>query len=163
MKGTARTKGGDRPWRRLWIFPIFLVLLVLAARPASADIEGKPDILDGMTLRFAGQDIRLFGITAPARDETCPWGRETFPCGFNALNALNYMTAFQWVRCRPVPGAAAAGGAIVARCFLGGRYDLGERMVRSGWAVTDRDVAPEYVAAEEAAKAEGLGIWARAQ
>lgn len=137
--------------------------MVLAARPALADIEGKPDILDGMTLRIAGQDIQLFGITAPARDETCPWGRETFPCGFNALNALNYMTAFQWVRCRPVGGDAVPGGTIVARCFLGGRYDIGERMVRSGWATADRDLAPEYVAAEQAARAEGLGLWAPAK
>jgi len=47
---------------------------------------------------------------------------------------------------------------IVARCFLGGE-SLNRWMVRHGWALAYRKYSRDYVAAEKAARKDGLGIW----
>jgi len=50
-------------------------------------------------------------------------------------------------------------GCIVAVCKAGGT-DVGEAMMRSGRAVAFRRHPHDYVAAEAAARREGLGLWA---
>ena len=134
------------------------VLFCLAAiPPARADVAGKPDVVDGATLRIAGQTVHLFAIKAPAPGRRCRVAGEVVDCAFQATNALSFLTAFHWVRCRPV-GRVADG--IVARCTMADRYDIAEKMVRAGWALADRKLAPQYGAAEDAARAEHAGLWA---
>lgn len=134
------------------------LLLCLAATAASANmLEGKPDVVDGATLRIAGQDIHLYAVKPPAPGSRCQVAGEEADCGFQATNALAFITAFQWVQCQVM--APAADGS-VGRCFLAGRYDIGEKMVRAGWARANRNLAPAYGKAEDAAHAEAIGIWA---
>ena len=52
---------------RLLVF----LLLVIFASEASADITGKPRIIDGDTIEIAGERIRLHGIDAPESKQTC--------------------------------------------------------------------------------------------
>lgn len=142
---------------------LFAVLLTLALVPsARADVEGQPEVVDGDSLNIAGTVIQLRGIDAPENDQTCRQADgQSYPCGFQAANALGFMTAYQWVQCRD--GAVLRDGRYVMTCYLGGRYDVGERMIRQGWALAERSLnIPAYLAAEQAARAEGVGLWAGA-
>ncbi|MAY68290.1 MAG: nuclease [Rhodospirillaceae bacterium] len=138
---------------------ILCLMLTLAAGPALADMEGQPTVVDGDTLSIAGHTFDLHGIDAPENDQTCEKDGESYPCGFQAANALGFMTAYQWVQCRDV--GDGRGARYVMTCYLGGRYDVGEKMIRQGWAMYDRSYRiPAYQAAEEAARAARAGLWA---
>ncbi|PIW30143.1 MAG: succinoglycan biosynthesis protein [Rhodospirillales bacterium CG15_BIG_FIL_POST_REV_8_21_14_020_66_15] len=140
---------------------LICLLLLSLAGPARADMEGQPNIVDGDTLSVAGVVFNLHGIDAPENDQTCDKDGERYPCGFQAANALGFMTAYQWVQCRDK--GVGRDGRYTMTCYLGGRYDVGERLIRQGWALYDRALRiPAYVAAEEAARAERAGLWAGA-
>ncbi len=52
-------------------------------------------------------------------------------------------------------------GRLVARCTAGGE-NIGEWMVRQGWALAYRRYSRDYAGQEEAAPAEDAGIWGSA-
>ena len=49
-------------------------------------------------------------------------------------------------------------GRVIAVCMIGA-IDIGEWMVKNGWATAYRRYSTDYVPAEEKARAEGRGIW----
>ena len=67
---------------------IVLSVLLAWASPAFAEITGKPRVIDGDTIEIAGQRIRLHGIDAPERGQTCDWPDRAIPCGDIAADAL---------------------------------------------------------------------------
>lgn len=120
-------------------------------------MEGKPDVIDGATLRIAGTTIHLFAVRAPAPGHRCPVPGDSADCAFLATNALAFLTAYQWVQCRDEQ--YRPDGSVTARCYLGGRYDIAVKMLRAGWVTADRALAPEYIPAEDAARAKNAGMW----
>jgi endonuclease YncB( thermonuclease family) len=46
-------------------FLAVLSFLILITFPASADLVGKPRVIDGDTIEIAGERIRLHGIDTP--------------------------------------------------------------------------------------------------
>jgi endonuclease YncB( thermonuclease family) len=121
-------------------------------------ISGRARVIDGDTIRIAGIPIRLEGIDAPERDQTCddangkPW-----PCGVAATRRLRERAARQSVSCRP--RAIDRYGRVVAACSLPDGSDINAWMVREGWAVA-YGFAKIYFAEELEAKAAKRGIWA---
>jgi len=134
----------------------FAVLVALVAAPARADVTGKPQVIDGNTLNIAGERIRLYGIAAPAPDQTCTADGAQWPCGEEATYALVFETAYHWVTCKGDNRDRA--GQLIAICTIG-PYDLAALMVRKGWALADRRYANDYVDEEEEAKAARRGLW----
>ena len=63
--------------------PWLLIAALLFAVPAyTADLTGEPVIIDGDTIKIAGERIRLHGIDAPETDQTCKDEKnEEWPCG----------------------------------------------------------------------------------
>lgn len=109
----------------------------------AAEIEGRPRVVDGDTLRFGKQSVRLAGIDAPERKEMCDEDTaRPLPCGQIAAKALRDRIGDQLVTC-------SAGGE-----------DLGAFMVRSGQALAYRRYSLAYVADEDEAREAGRGIWA---
>ena len=142
---------------RIALVAVCVVLLSgIIAAPARADVTGKPLVIDGSTLEIAGERIRLYGIAAPAPDQTCTAGGAQWRCGEEATYALTFETAYHWVTCRG--GSRNREGRLVAVSFVG-PYDLAARIVRSGWALADRRYASDYFDEEDEARLARRGLW----
>ncbi len=62
--------------------------LCLLATPALADVAGPAGVIDGDSLREAGERIRLHGIDAPESRQLCRFDGQPWQCRKDAANAL---------------------------------------------------------------------------
>lgn len=129
-----------------------------APRDSAAPIAGPARVIDGDSLRVAGENIRLFGIDAPEGRQQCRDARgQDYACGREAARALTALVGSRTVSCTLVTHDQYERG--VATCIVQGR-DLGDAMVRAGHA---RDYARHsrgrYAEAEREARAARRGIW----
>jgi endonuclease YncB( thermonuclease family) len=112
---------------------------------------------DGDSLRAGDERIRLIGVDAPELSQTCRDAQGAqWECGRAARTRMAALVARGTVACN------ARGrdryGRTLAVCSSGDIADLGERLVREGYAVGYS--AGDYAAAEREAKSAGRGIWA---
>ncbi|WP_018045895.1 hypothetical protein [Methylobacterium sp. 88A] len=108
------------------------------AEPSNA-ITGKTEVIDTATLRVGGKLVRLFGVE---------WVRGGQP------EELTRYLAGRPVTCQPVAGSAAF------LCAVEGR-DLSEVVLFNGGGRASSEATPDLVAAEDRARTERLGVWAR--
>lgn len=136
---------------------ILVLLLLVLAPSAHADVAGRASVIDGDTIEIHGQRIRLHGIDTPESAQLCvgPDGTN-WRCGQRAALALAGRIGTSPVTCRRTDTDQY--GRIVAVC-LEGAEDLNAWMVAEGWAVAYRRYSDDYVAVEEQAKATGRNIW----
>ncbi|MFT4077149.1 MAG: thermonuclease family protein [Asticcacaulis sp.] len=122
------------------------------ARPET--VSGAAYVIDGDTLVIRKRHIRLFGIDAFERDQTC--GR--YRCGIAARKALHDLVDGQMVRCekRDIDPYER----MVAVCKLPSGADLGGEMVRRGLAVAYRHFSTQYIDEEAYARSHKRGAWA---
>lgn len=129
-----------------------LAMTMTMAMPATAaeTIRGPARVLDGDTLMVDGTRIRLGGVDAPEMSD---------PRGPVARGALDDLIGGRLVACTPTD--ATTHGRIVARCTAAGR-DLGDAMIRDGWAFAYRTFTADYDEAEAEARRRGVGFWQQA-
>lgn len=130
---------------------------MIGAMLASVLVAGQPVVADGDTLTINGQRIRLFGVDALEAEQLCQNDRgQDWQCGGKATQALADLVRGQAVTCeqRDIDQY----GRMVAVCRIGTR-DIGEEMVRQGWAVAFRKYSSAYVGAEDEAQLARRGIW----
>lgn len=109
-------------------------------------------VTDGDTIKFNGTTFRLWGIDAP---ETKQWCGD-YPAGVLAAAALEtLMKGRGQVECERKDTDRY--GRTVAICRADGR-DLGKTMVKLGYAWAFTRYSHDYVAEEERAKSERLGV-----
>ena len=135
----------------------FCLALPMLAAPALAKpfiVSGSAYVIDGDTLVIGRRHIRLYGVDAFERDQTC--GR--YPCGHEARNALLALINSQPVSCAKQDMDPY--GRIVAVCKSSAGLDLGGEMVRRGLAVAYRRFSMRYINDEAYAKSNHLGAWA---
>lgn len=118
---------------------------------------GEATAIDGDTIDFGGQRIRLFGIDAVEANQTCERNGETWNCGQEATAALRGILERRSLQCerRDVDRY----GRVVAVCLAGG-HDLSQAMVQMGLAVALPKFSQDYVGFERNARSRGIGIWA---
>jgi len=109
-------------------------------------------VIDGDTFDLAGERIRLFGIDAPERGQSCG----PFACGTAATDTLAAILSAQPVRCTRIDTDRY--GRTVSRCRAG-RLDVNREMVRGGLVWAYRRYSEEYVRDEKAAKKARMGVW----
>lgn len=126
--------------------------------PGAVSHAASVRVADGDTIEFGGQRIRLQGIDAPELYQECrdAAGRN-WSCGRRARVELRKLIGNEAVQCEA--HAKDRFGRSVAVCRAGGR-DLGEAMVRSGWALAYPDWASPYGAAQSEARSRKAGLWA---
>lgn len=136
------------------------IMLALPTSADAADITGTPTIVDGDTVAFGGQRVRLGAITAPETDQQCLDAKgEAWACGVAAREALqSFGGGKPWV-CRTI-GSTQFGRA-VARCTAGGE-DVEQWMVKNGWALASAREAKGYGKDEAEARTTKVGLWAGA-
>jgi len=148
---------------------IALLLVVLVAlliehycsyKPPAFGPDAKITAIDGDTIRAGnGDEYRLFGIDAPELKQTCKDGSgKTWLCGRAAKAKLTSLMKAGGVNCEA--RSKDTYGRFVAVCGAQGVPDLGEEMVRSGYAVDLPGPSGDpYQAAEAEAKDAKRGIW----
>ena len=123
----------------------------------SPALSGRASVVDADTLDVGGTRVRLFGIDAPEKNQTCERNGTHWACGSEAAVALAVLLGDEEVRCE-------ARGSDRNRRFIGlcwtGTIDVSRWMVEQGWAVAYRRFAADYVGAEDAARHERRGLWA---
>lgn len=144
---------------------LVLALVLLIERYCTVQMPpfgpgAKITSIDGDTLKAAnGEEYRLFGIDAPELKQTCtePNGK-SWLCGRAAKAKLTTILNRGNVNCEE--RSQDRFGRIVAICSAEGVPDIGEAMVRDGYAIDLGGAAGHrYQEAEEEAKAAKRGIW----
>jgi endonuclease YncB( thermonuclease family) len=148
---TASHHPDERPLSRLaW----------LSGSALAADRMGSARVIDGDTISIADMHIRLWGIDAPERQQTClAQNGDVYECGRDAAAVLLELTRDRRVDC--TERDRDRNSRIVAVC----KTDAGEpnaaTMVRRGWAVDFTKYGHgRYRSDDERARREQLGIWA---
>lgn len=127
-----------------------LMIVVFAATLVSP--VAAQTVTDGDTIKLNGTTYRLWGIDAP---ETKQWCGD-YPAGALATTTLEtLMKGRGAVECEPRDRDRY--GRTVALCRVDGR-DLGKAMVELGMAWAFTRYSWEYVAEEERARRENLGV-----
>lgn len=101
------------------------------------NVEGIPDVVDTTTLSVDNRIVRLFGVE---------WER-----GAQAEDLTRYIAGRQVV-CAPTVRSDRY------RCQVAGR-DLSEVILYNGGGRATHEATPELKAAEEKARARGIGVW----
>ncbi len=172
LRGARRLRRAGRPrfvfLRRHFGFLALAAIIIGALAFPLAPLQGTSPtppvagvhvrVIDGDSLHADGKRIRLTGIDAPELLQTCrdAQARE-WPCGQAAKTRLLELVSRGKVAC------TARGhdryGRTLAVCSAGGTADLGEALVREGYAVSYTRYSYAYLAAELAARFARRGLW----
>ena len=118
---------------RVFVVAAALLMIIITAFPALADITGPAIVTDGDSIKIDGQRIRVHGIDAPEQKQSCTYtDGEEWPCGSVATAFMSHLVANHTVACeqRDVDRY----GRIVAVCYAGDT-DVGRAMVYYGLAL----------------------------
>lgn len=150
--------GTDDPHVRRTFYDLAEGLLLTDHAGSREAIAGGARIIDGDTLDLNGTRVRLYGIDAPERAQTCRHGAQEWNCGTESRAALARMIGDQPLNCENQD--IDRYGRIVATCEAGG-VSVNTWMIRNGWAVAYRQYGGAvYLAIEDAARRDSLGLWA---
>ena len=126
-------------------------------REGLGELRGRADVKDADTIGIDGYNIRLDGIDAFEKNQTCIRDDGTaWDCGERARRAVEAHLAGKEVVCdRLSLGLSRFRG----RCRADGE-DLNGWVVRQGWAFAYRRFSDAYVGEEDAARRARRGAWA---
>jgi endonuclease YncB( thermonuclease family) len=146
-----------------WISLLLLVAAMLLQderehmTPATR-VAGPARVIDGDTLAIGKRPIRILGIDAPERGQTChDAAGQTWHCSADARLGLAARVARQQVSCH-VAGQDLYGRDL-ASCATG-VPDPAEWLAGEGWAIPAGDEGGRYSATGREAEASRAGIWA---
>ena len=121
-----------------------------------AGVEGRATAVTGDTLRVGSTTVRLNGIEAPLRDQTCRGvGGEISACGEAARQALARLLRSGRVACDV---SATTEGYTTGDCHIDDR-DVAAELVRGGFVFAATGFFAPYGGLERQARADKAGIW----
>ena len=146
------------------VFSFFIFLLSTKASSIEK-IEGVPSVTDGDTIKINGNKIRLFGIDAPEVKQSCKKPYISFSfyslykkynCGVISTEKLRDKISNKKISC--LISNKDRYGRFVGECFYK-KLNLNSWMVKNGYAVAYLKYSKKFVAQENQAKKNKLGIW----
>ncbi|MDE8652253.1 thermonuclease family protein [Novosphingobium album (ex Liu et al. 2023)] len=137
-------------------FVLALLAFLIPFGAQAQIISGKAIAVDGDSLEMSGARIRLFGIDAPEKGQTCRRDGADWSCGKDAADLLASLVDGLEITCERK--ATDTFSRIVAVCVAEG-VDLGRVMIEAGFAVALPQFSDLYVPAESRARSLHLGIW----
>jgi endonuclease YncB( thermonuclease family) len=120
-------------------------------------IAGRAYAVGGDTLRIGQQTVRLDGVEAPDRDQTCARAdNRRWRCGEAAQAALSRLVSGRQVSCDPAGKHDA--GHIRASCTVASN-DLAATLVEGGHVLAEAGMMARYRAAQAKAQQAKTGLW----
>jgi endonuclease YncB( thermonuclease family) len=136
---------------------VFIFLLCLPAQGAS--FSGTARVIDGDTLDIGDRRVRIFGIDAPERAQTCTRApAREWACGAWAEAEMKRRFGGRALTCTELDRDRY--GRTVARCEDASGDDVARVLTEAGAAFAYRRYSHDYVEAEGRARAEAAGVWA---
>jgi endonuclease YncB( thermonuclease family) len=136
------------------------VALTGLASAASAEdppiYRGPAEVVGPAMLSLAGKRIVLYGVDAPVKGQPCQAGNKTWDCATASAKTLLNLIGTQDITCEQ--RRIDQFGRVFAICKAGD-VDINRALVEAGMAVALPKETTDYVDAEAAAKAKGIGIW----
>ncbi|MCQ2741419.1 MAG: thermonuclease family protein [Alphaproteobacteria bacterium] len=132
----------------------FMALLIGIYLQQSSCNALEYHVVDGDSLEYGTERIRLNGIDAPEYFQSCKDQKgNDYSCGIAAKNHLAELVA-NGISC--TEQGTDKYGRSLQECFLSDGTDINKEMVASGWAVAYGD---KYKKEETQAKQARKGIW----
>ncbi|WP_153003759.1 thermonuclease family protein [Aureimonas ureilytica] len=130
----------------------------VAEQKAEADTEGTrhypfPIAIDSGTIRSGENTIHIAGVEPIAPDARCADGPRSWPCGVRARTEFRAWLRGRTLSCDPAEASSPEGPTA---CRLG-EEDVGEWLVRNGWA--NAEPGSRYATSADQARKAGRGIW----
>ena len=128
-------------------------------------ISGIAKVIDGDTIKINKKKIRLFGIDAPEKKQKCRKPSLTlsfltfnkdYPCGEISTLKLKNKINNKFITCKSTNLDRYK--RFIAECFKD-KTNINEWMVRNGYAVVYKKYSKKYLASENFAKDDKLGLW----
>ena len=113
-------------------------------------------IIDGDTIHLNGEKIRFSGIDTPELKQTCSKNNEIIFCGIEAKKLLVDKTASNEINC--ISEGKDQYKRTLAECFVND-LSLSSYLVKNGYAFAYRKYSKKFVADEDFARLNNLGIW----
>ena len=133
------------------------ILLLVFSVGVGADVTGSARVTDGDSIKISNTRVRLHGIDAPERNQSCQKNGRTWRCGSAATSRLRGMVSGREVRCKGNRNDRY--GRLLAVCYVDGT-DVNAAMVTAGLALAYRKYSSDYVSQERDAKRAKRGLWA---
>lgn len=136
---------------------VFIIIIwTLSGSSAFGDVAGRIGVIDADTLDVGDVRVRLFGIDAPEKKQTCERANgQIWRCGLWATQQVEHRYDGAWAVCDEVDRDRY--GRVVARCFVGG-VDIGKQLVDDGIATAYLKYSNAYWNDEVIAKGKRLGL-----
>ena len=142
----------------------FFIILFFTPGFSDSKIEGKPEVIDGDTIKINNIKIRFSGIDAPesyykGKSQICKLvlNNEAIFCGKLSKKILKEKIDNKIISC--IPESKDRYKRLIAECFLNNE-SISSFMVRSGYAFDYKKYSKgKYSDDEIAAKKNNLGMW----
>jgi endonuclease YncB( thermonuclease family) len=136
---------------------IALATLALAEAAEDAPVyRGQAEVVGPAMLSLGGKRIVLYGVDAPVKGQPCYAGSKIWDCSTASAKILLNLIGTQEITCEQ--RRSDQFGRVFAICRAG-EVDINRALVEAGMAAAIPKETTDYVAAEAAAKAKGIGIW----
>ena len=113
-------------------------------------------IIDGDTIHLNGEKIRFSGIDTPEIKQTCTKNSEIIKCGILAKELLIKIIANKKINC--IREGKDRYKRTLAECFVND-LSLSSYLVKNGYAFAYRKYSKKFIADEDFAKSNKLGMW----
>ena len=138
------------------LFIIFFCFVLNTSVQSQKLIQGKAKVIDGDSIHIGNNKIRLHGIDAPEKKQTCNFKGNEWNCGKEATLFLTDLINKKSVSCNV--NDIDQYKRLVAVCFID-NVNINKLIIISGWAIAYRYYSKDFIKEEEIAKKNKMGIW----